>query len=806
MSKGVAINDRFFFKIGSGMWSGLTEKKVNNLTDEEVKAVVLEANDVQRQANLTPMDDSSPYIGIAALESFIGVLRKRFLPNKTIILKNLSIVENYTVKGVHKRSFRPELVFELLDVEINSDFVNLTKTIFESLFNLDASNYDYDTRLEEAQDIEKSLVASMGSSYPIVEYPSLEIFNRDIEKNNIELYYSLGVHGDSIDDEEYNRNDYSADVTDSTVTNSNPLADNDTESDLNARSDSNSSSHDDSDDEDNIFDLVPETPSVSAEKISVVLDDKEAGSTKVGKSLSLPVKDIKLIDPLVHNVTLNFKKFEIDDSDLSKYSPGADGAMDALLNERKKQLNVVISQAEEIATVEIIKNLAAQRKTFEDNLSNKITDMLAKNEFYDVLQKQISEESKDEIARRSNAANQAFMNELAEQTAIEDDRHKQAIAKLKQVADSSIQISNDKIIADVNHSMADEFKKREAQKLKENADLEADLTQESRKYADQAIIKNRTALVSSFEASSSDLYKKLNNDLQDFSSQVHENEAGAISNRRFELDARQRIEEFQKYVADVRQKSDDLVSKNQKQADRIAELEAEKADWLRTKMSLDKSNSGEGVLKDSIGLLTATTLANLQKDETSNISQDTNSVQTRAKQFHVKNWQKVSMGAVLLLLIGGGIGVKSAIDTSNKQHQVALTKNKKQLNLLQKAQSDMSKQASSTKAELDDTKANYDKAQSKVSDLTDELKKSKEKPPVVTSDENKFTALDQSLEAGSTVIYERKFAGKDLVTESRTLAVGKLFLDTGATTSAKMVAYTNEGHNTQLLNLIDSKK
>ncbi|GKT04567.1 hypothetical protein [Furfurilactobacillus entadae] len=65
-----------------------------------------------------------------------------------------------------------------------------------------------------------------------------------------------------------------------------------------------------------------------------------------------------------------------------------------------------------------------------------------------------------------------------------------------------------------------------------------------------------------------------------------------------------------------------------------------------------------------------------------------------------------------------------------------------------------------------------------------------------------FEALDRDVANGSTAVYQDKFNGADLKTEARTLAVGKLYLDQGDLASAKMVANSNQGHNTKLLTQI----
>lgn len=487
----------------------------------------------------------------------------------------------------------------------------------------------------------------------------------------------------------------------------------------------------------------------------------------------------------IEQFTVTIKKFEVDSAKLERVvSPEDDDYVDVMMNRERASANTLLEQSSKSIAGAFRTQLMHGTTIHLDH--EKLDSLLSKDWQTPIKQRIENDQTKvfaDRLAGTQANLDDAYQNDVDQENA----RHEQTLARLA----SQLELDKSKAI-EQNESMRDQVIHQETTQSLAQQQLYIDKEVETlRKNAEELV---RHAVLDGLVSRQEDADHMMANQLQEMVRALEAERRKFVAEHESALEKRQNADEAQlkRVQAEMANQNISMLEEDKKRAEddrlvlqqQIVKLQGEATKW-------------QGEAESSKSDLERLTARVAELTESSNQTALIAALAGRTQQSDQPVMQKQTNGfvkgmlvsaAVLLGLGGVGYGVYSAqaAKTTSKENIKAVKASYELREKTLKLQPTKAKQTTST-TKATATSSDTRNAQSSTAD-------------------NNFQSLDNDVNSNSLKVYYQQFENKDLKTENRTLAVGKLLVDSGNMKAAKQLAANNTGHNTQLLTLINTEE
>lgn len=480
-------------------------------------------------------------------------------------------------------------------------------------------------------------------------------------------------------------------------------------------------------------------------------------------------------------------------------SPEDDAYIDVMMAREKLTANDLLRNSASKQTAAVQKQLL--RTVSDAHLNNEALDELLSNDWQTPIKQGITQKHTKAFADRLAGTHQNLSDAYAQDVNQENARHEAALAELKRQFESDTTKATTQ--SDVQRDQLIQAEMAQAIS-QQTLYIEREVTELRRKADD--IIAHHLADSMVDKAKSSDEF--MSNELQSFVTALEARRAELVAEHEQALAKRQLADEAAANRAQAERENHDVVQlESSKRAleterislqERVVQLQSEATKWQ------NQAESNQTEMERLMQRLSETTQSEQQTALIAALAGH-NQTDVEVKKSSHSFIKGALLSATILMGVGGvGAGAYYVTHTTTKaEASVKAAKasyNAKTVSLekrLEKSEKSVKKTASDTSKSV---------ASSQSVTATDSTAASDVDDTSTSSTEQNFTALDADVATGSLKTYYLSFENQNLLTNARTLAVGKLLVEMNNLTAAKTLAAANDGHNSELLSLINQKE
>lgn len=480
-------------------------------------------------------------------------------------------------------------------------------------------------------------------------------------------------------------------------------------------------------------------------------------------------------------------------------APEDDAYIDVMMAREKLTANDLLRNSASKQTAEVQKQLL--RTVSDAQLDNEALDELLSNDWQTPIKQGITQKHTKAFADRLAGTHQNLSDAYTQDVNQENARHEAALAELKRQFESDTTKATTQ--SDVQRDQLIQAEMAQAIS-QQTLYIEREVTELRRKADD--IIAHHLADSMVDKAKSADEF--MSNELQSFVTALEARRAELVAEHEQALAKRQLADEAAANKAQAERENHDVVQlESTKRAletertslqERVVQLQSEATKWQ------NQAESNQTEMERLMQRLSETTQSEQQTALIAALAGH-NQNDVEVKKSNHSFIKGALLSATILLGVGGvGAGAYYVTHTTTKaEASVKAAKasyNAKTVSLekrLEKSEKSVKKPASDTSKSVASSQS-VTAADSTVSSAVDDTSTS--------STEQNFTALDADVANGSLKTYYQSFENQNLLTDARTLAVGKLLVEMNNLSAAKTLAAANDGHNSELLSLINQKE
>ncbi len=514
----------------------------------------------------------------------------------------------------------------------------------------------------------------------------------------------------------------------------------------------------------------------------------------------LPAKSVRTESTLVDKINqfqVSATGFKVETTLADRVvSPEDDAYIDVMMAREKLTANDLLRNSARKQTSAVQKQLL--RTVSDAQLNNEALDELLANDWQTPIKQGITQKHTKAFADRLAVTHQNLSDAYTQDVNQENARHEAALAELKRQFESNTtkattqsDVQRDQLIqAEMAQAISQQtlYIDREVTELRHKAD---------------DIIAHRLADSMVDKAKSSDEF--MSNELQSFVTALEARRAELVAEHEQALAKRQLADEAAANKAQAERENHDVVQlESSKRAletertslqERVVQLQSEATKWQ------NQAESNQTEMERLMQRLSETTQSEQQTALIAALAGHNQDDDGEKKSGH--SFIKGALLSATILLGVGGVGAGAYYVTHTTTKAEASVKaakasyNAKTVSLEKR----LEKSEKSANTTASDT--NKSVASSESVSATDSTVASDVDGTSTSSTEQNFTALDADVANGSLKTYYQSFENQNLMTDARTLAVGKLLVEMNNLTAAKTLAAANDGHNSELLSLIN---
>ena len=472
-------------------------------------------------------------------------------------------------------------------------------------------------------------------------------------------------------------------------------------------------------------------------------------------------------------------------------NPEDDGYVDVMVARQKAAANQMMARtADDLTAATHQELLAAASKA---TLNTEAIDKLLSDDWQAPLSNKIAHKQQQAFANRLAETKKNLTAVYDENVSREKQRHENTLSELQRQFDADMDKMTVQNESDRDRSIQAETAQAIAQQSLYIDKEVATLRQQAEDVATHKIIDDMVKRQTQVERVLADTFDNMSADIEQDRQQFLVEHERALEKRQTadEASAKKKQAEIANHdLQQLESSKHSLEAERVKLQEKVVKLQAESAKWQAqaegTQSDLERLTARVTELtqgEQQTALIAA--LAGSRQPEQA----PTAPVAPASKSGFLKG---ALVSAVVMLGIGGiGYGTLHALNTQAKAEAsvkaAESSYNAKAVSLQKQVKKDSQ---SSAKA---DTASSATSASSAAT--------SSETP----ANKQDFGALDADVTKGSLKTYYQTFNNRDLETEERTLAVGKLLISAKQLDDAKQLADANDGHSNQLLALISKQ-
>lgn len=469
-------------------------------------------------------------------------------------------------------------------------------------------------------------------------------------------------------------------------------------------------------------------------------------------------------------------------------NPEDDGYVDVMVARQKAAANQMMARtADDLTTATHQELLAAASKA---TLNTEAIDKLLSDDWQAPLSNKIAHKQQQAFANRLAETKKNLTAVYDENVSREKQRHENTLSELQRQFDADMDKMTVQNESDRDRSIQAETAQAIAQQSLYIDKEVATLRQQAEDVATHKIIDDMVKRQTQVERVLADTFDNMSADIEQDRQQFLVEHERALEKRQTADEASAKKKQAEIANHDLQQLES---SKHYLEAERVnlqekvVKLQAESAKWQA---------QAEGTQSDLERLTARVTELTQGEQQTALIAALAGSRQPEPAPVAPESKSGFLKGAlvsaVVMLGIGGiGYGTLHAMNTQAKADAS-----------VKAAESSYNAKAFSLQKQVkkpSQSSAKADTASSATS--ASSAATSSEKP----ANKQDFDALDADVTKGSLKTYYQTFNNRDLETEERTLAVGKLLISAKQLDDAKQLADANDGHSNQLLALISKQ-
>ena len=493
--------------------------------------------------------------------------------------------------------------------------------------------------------------------------------------------------------------------------------------------------------------------------------------------------------------------FKVDQSLADRVvTPEDDAYIDVMMAREKLIANDLLKNSASKQTSLIQKQLL---QAIEDvKLDNEGLDELLSSDWQTPIKQKITQKHTQVFDERLKATQQNLTDAYAQDVDQENKRHEATLADLKRQyeSDQNKAITQSEVQRDqlIQTEMTQAINQQTLYIEREVAEL--------RRKTDE-IIAHRLADSMAEKAKVSDEF--MNAELQDFVAGLEVRRTELVAEHEEALEQRRSKDEAAALKLQAERENHDVAqleaSKQALETERtslhakIVELQGKAAKWQ------NQAEGNQAELERLMRRLSETTQSEQQTALIAALAGNNNSNKTNETPKSTNNSfiRGALMSAAVLFGIGGvGAGTyyvahttakaEASVKATGASYRAAQVKLESRAKKAEKAQRDAQKALETSTSVVESP-----------SDTSDSVAKGSS---TTSNDTQDFQGLDADIANGSLKTYYLSFENRNLETEERTLGVGQLLVNMNNLTAAKQLAAANDGHNGQLLSLINQRE
>lgn len=488
----------------------------------------------------------------------------------------------------------------------------------------------------------------------------------------------------------------------------------------------------------------------------------------------------------IQQFEVNVPAFTVDEDLLaSVVSPEDERYVDVMVARQKAEANKVLAHSADDLTAVThrdLMNVASQA-----TLNNEEIDRLLSDDWQAPLSKQIAQKQYQAFANRLAETKKNLTAAFDEDVAREKTRHESAMSDLKRQYEGDVDKVTAQNESDREHAIQTETTQAIAQQSLYIDKEVARLYQQAEAKATHQIIEAMITRQSEVEEALADSLDVMAEAIEVERQQFLSEHESALEKRHSADEATAKMTQAQNANHDLTQLTSNntaLEAERGALREKIVTLQAEAAKWQA---------QAEGTQSDLDRLAARLAEVTQGEQQTALIAALAGTRQPESAPAPKHSFLKGAVTSAALLLGLGGIsyGTYHIMDMQAKNEAS-----------VKAAEASYNAKTVTLKKQLKEAQA----TSAASSSSTSVASSSTSVASTATSTSQNFEALDADVANGSLRTYYTNFDKANLATEERTLAVGKLLVEMHNFNDAKELAAANEGHNIQLLSLINSSE
>ncbi|MGL5299908.1 MAG: hypothetical protein ACRC9Z_02280 [Weissella confusa] len=472
-------------------------------------------------------------------------------------------------------------------------------------------------------------------------------------------------------------------------------------------------------------------------------------------------------------------------------NPEDDGYVDVMVARQKAAANQMMARtADDLTAATHQELLAAASKA---TLNTEAIDKLLSDDWQAPLSNKIAHKQQQAFANRLAETKKNLTAVYDENVSREKQRHENTLSELQRQFDADMDKMTVQNESDRDRSIQAETAQAIAQQSLYIDKEVATLRQQAEDVATHKIIDDMVKRQTQVERVLADTFDNMSADIEQDRQQFLVEHERALEKRQTadEASAKKKQAEIANHdLQQLESSKHSLEAERVKLQEKVVKLQAESAKWQAqaegTQSDLERLTARVTELtqgEQQTALIAA--LAGSRQPEQA----PTAPVAPASKSGFLKG---ALVSAVVMLGIGGiGYGTLHALNTQAKAEAS-----------VKAAESSYNAKAVSLQKQVKKASQSSAKADTASSATSASSAATSSETPANKQD---FGALDADVTKGSLKTYYQTFNNRDLETEERTLAVGKLLISAKQLDDAKQLADANDGHSNQLLALISKQ-
>ena len=508
--------------------------------------------------------------------------------------------------------------------------------------------------------------------------------------------------------------------------------------------------------------------------------------------VSLEPKRADTLTDKIQQFKVTAPSFAVDEHLLTGViNPEDDGYVDVMVARQKAAANQMMARtADDLTAATHQELLAAASKA---TLNTEAIDKLLSDDWQAPLSNKIAHKQQQAFANRLAETKKNLTAVYDENVSREKQRHENTLSELQRQFDADMDKMTVQNESDRDRSIQAETAQAIAQQSLYIDKEVATLRQQAEDVATHKIIDDMVKRQTQVERVLADTFDNMSADIEQDRQQFLVEHERALEKRQTadEASAKKKQAEIANHdLQQLESSKHSLEAERVNLQEKVVKLQAESAKWQA---------QAEGTQSDLERLTARVTELTQGEQQTALIAALAGSRQPeQAPTAPVAPASKSSflkgalVSAVVMLGIGGiGYGTLHALNTQAKAEAS-----------VKAAESSYNAKAVSLQKQVKKASQSSAKADTASSATSASSAATSSETPANKQD---FGALDADVTKGSLKTYYQTFNNRDLETEERTLAVGKLLISAKQLDDAKQLADANDGHSNQLLALISKQ-